>query len=930
METESYFRYWGKAKKAEEDELVAPYHLLPYHCLDVAAVGQVLLGKHTYFLQILERATQISAQQLRPWLLFMLSTHDIGKFSEAFQQMQPEYREAWWGEIKIKNYDIRHDSLGYVLWSDERTGIRSGDGLDFKLIDDASFSQVYRKLFLPYLQSVCGHHGVPPLCATGARRAKNYFRSFDIDAARLFVGEMAELFQPDIANLYSLSKDRDWRAAQKNASWLVAGFTVLCDWLGSNRDLFDYCDEPILLEQYWLTVALPGAERAIKVAGLLPAKSSRPKPMLDLFEMIKQATPLQKQCDEMPLANAPQLFILEDVTGAGKTEAAVTLVHRLMSQQLAEGLFVALPTMATANAMYERMAKVYRKLYGDEETPSLVLSHSARHLSELFQKSIFDQTNMDANYAKGEETASVQCARWLSDHRKKALLADVSIGTIDQALLGILPARHQSLRLYGLSNKVLLVDEVHAYDHYMFPLLKTLIQFHASFGGSVILLSATLPMSMRQELVSAFQQGCGEEKCLLQSISYPLLTHVQEGKEPNEIPLATRKEVQRYVTVELLHREEDVLNVIKIAVEEGRCVCWVRNTVHDARQAYENLAEQPWVDREKLGLFHSRYLLGHRLKIEGKALNDFGKDSGQKDRCGRILVATQVIEQSLDMDADLFISDLAPIDLLIQRAGRLHRHVRFANGDRNYSEQAEDQRPKPIFYVLAPRLDGDPDVEWYRSFFPKGVYVYPHTGMLWNTAKLLEKHGGWEMPDDARNLIEGVYGDKAEVVPDALAKASEEAEGEWWANKSLASFNRLKLKTGYSLENAWDDEARIPTRLAEDSVTVYLAQWDGEQLTPLVDKGRYPWDLSSLNVAAKKISGIPKDVPGYQATQMLKEVERLFDEFSLIVPMVWDGEVWRSTVLGMKNETIDVAYLEDIGLMLGEEIAHHIRNKEAV
>ena len=962
----TYYRYWGKARtrlevdyrsgklgdaeicgkhsiskselgrrinyngweKLAAGETLAGYHLLPYHCLDVAAVGQVLLDKHAYFLQTLECATQVPAQQLKPWLLFMLSLHDIGKFSEAFQQMRPEYREAWWGEIKIKNYDLRHDSLGYVLWSDEKTGIRSGDGLGFKSIDGGISPQVYRKLLSPCLQSVCGHHGVPPLCAAGTRRAKNYFRSFDVDAARLFVDEMAELFRPDMDNLFSLSKDRDWRTAQKNASWLVAGFTVLCDWLGSNRDLFDYCDEPVSLEEYWHAVALPGAENAIKLAGLLPAKSSKQKSITDLFEKIKQATPLQKQCDEMPLASTPQLFILEDVTGAGKTEAAITLVHRLMSQQLAEGLFVALPTMATANAMYERMAEVYRKLYADEETPSLILSHSARHLSKLFQKSLFDQTTTDVNYAKGEETASVQCARWLSDHRKKALLADVSIGTIDQALLGILPARHQSLRLYGLSNKVLLVDEVHAYDHYMFPLLKTLIQFHASFGGSVILLSATLPMSMRQELVSAFQLGRGETKRLLQSTSYPLLTHLQEGKEPSEIPLATRKEVQRYVAVKLLHQEEDVLKVIKTAVEEGRCICWVRNTVHDARQAYEVLAKQPWVNRDRLGLFHSRYVLGDRLQIEKEALDNFGDESGQSDRCGRILVATQVIEQSLDMDADLFISDLAPIDLLIQRAGRLHRHVRFANGDRNYSEQAEDQRPQPVLYVLTPSLEDEPGMEWYKSLFPKGVYVYPHTGMLWNTAKLLKKRGGWNMPDDARDLIEGVYSDEAEAVPDTLAKASEEAEGEWWASKSLANFNTLKLETGYSLENAWDDEARIPTRLAEDSVTIYLAQWDGKRLTPLVNEGRYPWDLSSLNVAAKKIGGLPENTPGYQAIDVLKEAERLFDEFSLIVPMVWDGEVWRSTVLGINDDTIDIAYLKGVGLLLGEEIVRYTGNKE--
>ncbi len=920
MEKKAYFKYWGKARK--EGEEGAPYHLLPYHCLDVAAVGRVLLDKHHYLLQVLESATQISAQQLKPWLLFMLSLHDIGKFSEAFQQLKPEYRKACWGDIKHKNYDLRHDSLGFLLWHD-KAGIRANTNFPF------SFSDIhaYRGLFTPYLQAVCGHHGLPP---KDGGRVKNYFRDFDIEAAGLFVADSAALFAPDIEGLFLVSKDRKWKTAQKNVSWLVAGFTVLCDWLGSNRDVFKYCDTPLPLEDYWRECALPRAEEVVEMTGLLPAKTAVRQSISKLFEKIKQPTPLQKQCDDMALANTPQLFILEDVTGAGKTEAAITLVHRLMSQQLAQGVFVALPTMATANAMYERMAEVYRKLYGDEETPSLVLSHGARHLFDLFQKSIFDQASVDGGYSRNEETASAQCARWLADHRKKALLADVSIGTVDQALLGILPARHQSLRLYGLSNKVLLVDEVHAYDAYMAELLAALIEFHAYFGGSVILLSATLPMKMRGNLVKAFYKGRGEKAQALQSENYPLLTHIQENESPREIPVATRQEVQRHVEVVLLHQEIDVIKVIKKAVNEGRCVCWVRNTVHDARQAYEELAKQPWVNNEKLGLFHSRYVLGDRLEIEKEALEHFGDRSGSEERGSRILVATQVIEQSLDMDADVFISDLAPIDLLIQRAGRLQRHVRFANGDRNPTEQAKDERLAPILYVLAPSLDDEPSEDWYKALFPKGVYVYPHTGKLWNTAKLLKKQKGWTMPDDARDLIEGVYGDEVDDVPEVLENASEKAEGEWWANRSLAAFNKLKLKAGYSRENAWDEEARIPTRLAEDSVTVYLALWDGEKLSPLVNEGRYPWDLSSLNIAAKKISDIPESVPGYQAVQQLKLEERLFDEFSLILPVVRKGEIWFSVALDTNNLIVDIAYVEGVGLMLGDEISHHTKGKEAV
>ena len=219
-----------------------------------------------------------------------------------------------------------------------------------------------------------------------------------------------------------------------------------------------------------------------------------------------------------PLNSKPQLFILEDVTGAGKTEAALVLTHRLLSAGLADGLYVALPTMATANAMYQRLGEVYRRFYENSALPSLILAHGARDLSDAFRKSVMLSENeaADLNYEDGhkeqdqELSATAYCNAWLADNRKTALLAVVCVFTLYQALLAVLPARHQSLRLLGLGRKVLLVDEVHAYDSYMQRLLDALLEMHARQGGSVILLSATLPQTMREKLVAAFHRGIGE------------------------------------------------------------------------------------------------------------------------------------------------------------------------------------------------------------------------------------------------------------------------------------------------------------------------------------------------------------------------------------------------------------------------------------
>merc|ERR1712023_293119 len=201
---------------------------------------------------------------------------------------------------------------------------------------------------------------------------------------------------------------------------------------------------------------------------------------------------------DLPWRPGPQLFVLEDVTGAGKTEAAMTLVHRLLEHGQARGVYFGLPTMATSNAMYGRVADIYRRWFDEQQVPNLVLAHGARHLNTDFAHSVVSEQARDHAYGDGEQTASAACNQWFADSRKKALLADVGVGTV-----------HQALRLIGLANKVLVVDEVHACDDYMAGLLEAILQAHAQQGGSAILLTATLPHSMKRNLVAAYQKGRG-------------------------------------------------------------------------------------------------------------------------------------------------------------------------------------------------------------------------------------------------------------------------------------------------------------------------------------------------------------------------------------------------------------------------------------
>lgn len=857
-----FFKYWAKTGDSKDQ-----FHLLPYHCLDVAAVGWQLLNPDKVPCQFFAKSLGVASQWLQKFFVFCLMLHDLGKFSRSFQRLRPDFS----GKLVRGNpnmiYDQRHDSLGYALWQKTLRAM-----LVERLGDD--FSWLLEKQTLSWLEIVFGHHGVPP--KKSGIRVSNYFEAEDEDASCLFVCDLIKIFLADFDPEPLLNKSI--KKKLKTSSWQLAGITVLADWLGSNGDYFSFYSNELSLEKYWNDIALPASRTVMAELPVTPEISPFSS-IKDLFPFIENPTPLQTYAIHESIGDSPQLFILEDVTGAGKTEAALVLTWRLLNAGLADGLYVALPTMATANGMYERLGKVYRKLYKNNsaDPPSLILAHGARQLSEKFRQSVglVDSKGSDHNYYQVNQgnnkdmTASAYCKAWLADSRKKSLLADVGVGTIDQALLAVLPARHQSLRLFGLSRKVLLVDEVHAYDPYMFKLLENLLAFHASQGGSALLLSATLPYDMRQNLVSAFQEGIGCRNLSdLVDRSYPLATHY--GPELSEQHIDTRTEVKRTVTVYRKDDEEAVVAEIRQTVEHGQSICWIRNTVKSANETYRQLVDAEWLDSSKLHLFHSRFAMVDRQEIENDILARFGEKSGETERCGQVLIATQVVEQSLDLDFDVLVTDLAPIDLIIQRAGRLCRHVRDPLGNRIRKPGAKDQRDNPALHVLAPKAEKDVDENWLKSQQPGSQAVYLHVGQLWLTARLLFADGDkgrFVMPDDAREFMEGVYSpEEEEQIPQALLEASFDAMAKAMMNKSMADFNSLKMVKGYTRSSGdWDEESKIPTRLTEhDTVAVALAVWRHGQLLPYAEKVYSPWAMSTINLPEyqwqKAKESIPKNM----------------------------------------------------------------------
>jgi len=886
----TYYQYWGKARPKQGHS--ATCHLLPYHSLDVAAVGRAYLQRHPKLLQLLAKPLGLDEQALLEWFTFCLAVHDLGKFSSAFQNQSPTAVESLGRQIDAEwGYNIRHDTLGFQFWREHY------DKHPF-------FSALSKDVVHPWLQAVTGHHGQPPRLER--MNLLDHFSEQDSLAATAFTDDVYELFLSPATRQAWLQHGGEYAGYHEMLSWWVAGITVLADWIGSNQDYFAYQIKEVSLAGYWET-ACETAVQALQQSGVLPVPIHVLRKPADLLPHLKNhpLTPLQTQAYDLQLTNGPQLLILEDVTGAGKTEAALILAHRLLAADQAQGIYVGLPTMATANAMYDRVAEVYARLFADGADPALILAHSARDLSQKFSSSILPNDIAEHDPNQQDETASARCTAWLADGRKKALLAHVGVGTIDQALQAVTYSRHQSLRLLGLFQKVLIVDEVHACDAYMLTLLQRLLQFHAAAGGQVILLSATLPKHMRESLVSAFAKGRRWSRPALEAKnSYPLLTQIYGDNAVREIKVDAAPGSVRTVHLQWCDDDAQAMAYMLAKAEQGGCVCWIRNTVFDAITTYEQLLEHA-PDAGKISLFHARFVMGDRLDIEQTVLKRFGKESCPQQRAGQILIATQVVEQSLDIDFDHMISDLAPIDLLIQRAGRLHRHPR-------------PERGEPTLVVHGPHPTDDIDANWYKNHFPKAAGVYPNHGQLWLTAKLLQQKQGFSMPGDARDLIEGVYGEEAEyTVPEALYGRVYDAESTAMTHRSIGRQNTLELGSGYKVgsTNNWWDDARTPTRLGEPSIMLRVLKWQNAQLTPWCGREQ-PLDLSSINVALRRLSSKPQaDDPQLQQAlaQLLAAAYHSTYQWCALLILHPDDEAngeWRGEVVdpyeNIENQT-DVA-----------------------
>ncbi|MEX2609308.1 MAG: CRISPR-associated helicase Cas3' [Gemmatimonadota bacterium] len=789
------------------------WHPLVAHSADVAAVAARLLEPDSRLNARLSALAGPEGLQppLAAFVTFLAGLHDIGKANHGFQERAPgRNRRRPEGHVQVVL-----ESLAFQPFVEAISGILN------PVISIESANP------LDLLATTVAHHGRP----------------FDPQALASRSREgLGELWTASLGGRQPLDEVRrigllaaDWSGLSRMArldslpddprfSHLLAGLITLADWIGSTEEAFAPSpaadDDPAA---YW-EVATERADRACRAIGVV---ASRPVARLgsgDLYAHLfptvfgsgqpNTPTQLQAHAAATPLPRPGSRILIEAATGSGKTEAALVLYARLRAEGRVGGLFFALPTRATARAMTDRVADALHGMY-DEEAPGITLAiggeapelRAANHALAAESNRHDDQ----------EGEAPFGLANWSSSHAKKFLAAEVVVGTVDQVLLAALAVKHAHLRLAGATRLLLVVDEVHSHDLYMLTVLRQLLEFHSAAGGTAVLMSATLSAQARGLLGSGSDESTAQEAV---DRAYPTMAVFEPGGDWRDTAVdgnAACREVSWMTSSEA--------DGFKFAIEAARAgarVCLLRNTVKDAQRSVLDLATLGgggllWSPpgSSLTPPYHARYAPADRKHLDESILASFGKGARSTD--GSILIATQVVEQSLDLDFDLLVTDLAPIEVLIQRIGRLHRHR-----GRDPLRPISFAQPRAI--ILVPPAGFKPQRK-YRGSHGWGT-VYQHQPALELTRRLVVDRATIRLPDQSRELIEAVYHlENLERLreEDGWDVVLDEVEGRGMGQELLARDATLDFDLTYPCNaTRFRDELRIRTRLGDDSVRVRL------------------------------------------------------------------------------------------------------------
>lgn len=550
--------------------------------------------------------------------------------------------------------------------------------------------------------------------------------------------------------------------------WWLAGLVTVADWIGSDERFFP--PDHGLSEQ----------QRKIRALEAVSRIGWTRLPLYVGCDFTQLFPGYEPNCLQQAVINhvtQPGVYVIEAPMGFGKTEAALAAAYRLLAQQQASGLYFALPTQLTSNRIHKRVQAFIDRIC--ENPRNVRLAHSA---SWLYEEAL-PALPPSGPAGEDESPASDLARSWFASPRR-ALLEPFGVGTVDQALLGVTAAKHFFLRQFALAGKVVILDEVHSYDIYTGTLITELVRQLRELNATVIILSATLTRKRRAELL-------GVDDAQRLRTEYPLVTTSNGETRESPVPGPPARTVAvRWFNPEIL------ADCAVQKAESGHCVLWICNTVSRAQETFKRLRSMIREDGPRIGLLHSRFPMIRREQLEEDWMDALGRNGPRPQGC--ILVATQVVEQSVDVDADLLITDLAPTDMLFQRIGRLWRHHRF-------SRPASD----PEVWIEQPTnetalTDGQP--QDIRAALGPGARVYaPY--ILLRTWKLWRNQTSIQIPDRIRDFLEQSYSDPDAEEPQAWAQLREDLDSRRERMKGLA-WNATQL---------WDrpllhDEEGIHTR----------------------------------------------------------------------------------------------------------------------
>ena len=858
--TPAYIRhFWAKAYpyRTKGPERI---HLLEHHMADVGACFERLLAQPTICARLAGAGGLNELDDTTVARLSLLAAlHDIGKVNLGFQTQIWTDADLPEGRLPSSFKRVGHivDLTPVLIGEDEETAGWFFNALGWWEEATSTWDDRGGETACALFVAALSHHGSPLQLEGGRSRNPGIWRSYCNLTPEAWVRDIGrrlkrwfpEAFAPDAPPLPSAPQFQH----------IFLGLCTLADWIGSNAEFFSFCPDP---REDYMAEARCNAKGAIREV-MLDIGEQRGEMLYEFptfsqlfdFDLDFEANAIQRAAvEETPIDE--QLVIIESETGSGKTEAALWRFAHMYRAGLVDGLYFALPTRAAATQLHKRVNRFVDKAFPLGHRPETVLAVPGYiQARDVSGKSL---PGFEVEWEDHPEDGA-RHRRWAAERPRQYLAAQIAVGTVDQAMMAALKVRHAHVRAACLARNLLVIDEVHASDAYMRPIVKALIKAHLQTGGYALLMSATLGSVARREWLSSTGPSPDPYLTLEEAIEapYPAVSCMTR----DTLKVSGKDGRDKKVRMEPVSKMQDFDEAARRALDAavaGAKVIVIRNTVEYAIKT--QLALEKMADVDNLGvlftvigedgrqgvttLHHGRFAAGDRRALDRGLEEKFGKDRGLG---GIVVVGTQTLEQSLDIDADFLITDLCPADILLQRIGRLHRHPGHDRPDGYSSPRCVVLTPED----MSPFLDKGPDK---NGLGPHG-YVYEDLRALEATRRLIGEHSEWHIPKMNRKLVErATHPEALEEIVEIMGGGkwrthANKVEGEYIAEGLTASQVIIPRNKSFFGEDNRDlafpskSEENIRTRLGDDRIDIAI-----DPMAPSPFDGREKIDKLSVSV----------------------------------------------------------------------------------